>query len=135
MTTATDPIEDMSRRLSQAREDAGLTYRHVEHAVYRLLGDDAPTHETIRAYHEGKISPKRVNDQLVVALCNIYNRPVAEIAPFVAERVDRLLDLVRRQSECRVMVAGQMAFDVDQLPTVIDLTYRSRQGTELALAS
>lgn len=90
----TDPVEEMSRNLSREREITGLSYKQLERAVVRLLGDrDAPTHETIRAYHQGSIRADRINDRLVLALCRVYNRPITEISPFVAERVGVLLSL------------------------------------------
>lgn len=93
----TGPVAELSARLRAAKEDTGLSYKQIERAVYDLLGTDSPTHETIRAYHKGDIREDRVNERLVVALCRVYNRPVAEFAPFVAERIEVLKSLLDQE--------------------------------------
>lgn len=120
MTTLSEPVAELSAKLLAAKEDTGLSYKQIERAVTRLLGDDAPTHETIRAYHEGRIRADRINDRLVVALCHVYNRPVGEMAPFVMQRFEVLRDLVERQSRWNEMQAGQRSLDEYAVELVLE---------------
>jgi transcriptional regulator with XRE-family HTH domain len=115
-TTVGDPIKEMAANLTRLRHEQGLSYRVLDHRVARLLGENSPTHETIRNYHDGSLTrPDRIDLGLVIALARIYGVAVNVISPYTAERIATLQRLLSEDtseqvipaSRCTQVTAGQ----------------------------
>lgn len=90
MTTVSAVPDSIAREvagnLMRLHDEREVSYRDIDRALQRMLGDDSPSHETIRQYHEGKVKSGRMNLIWVAALCRFYRRPLDEVAPQLAER-------------------------------------------------
>lgn len=103
-TEELDAIAEMAANLTRLREQSGYTYRDIERRVVALLGPEAPTYETLRNYHDGQITTRRMNKLLVLALAVVYGVPVSEISPKLGEEmetVERLLATMRDREKTR----------------------------------
>ncbi len=88
-------------------ERPDVSYRDIERALIPLLGNEAPTGETIRQYHFGKVSRKRANVMLIAAICDFYGVKVADVSPWFAERAEGYKGVLAR-SGCIGEWAGQV---------------------------
>lgn len=86
--------------LEEARATKGLSYKQVERAVVHLLGPMAPTHETIRQWHLGKMPPERADIFVAAALADVYGKRLSELSEVIAERYDSVADLLIRTKRC-----------------------------------
>lgn len=98
MTTA----EQFGLNLTGRRSAAGApSYRSLEREMIDAMGTGyAPTNETIRLYHSGKVSPEKADITLVTWLAERYGCTIADISETVAERAKITRDLLIRMSRC-----------------------------------
>jgi len=100
-TTAVEaPGQELGRVLEEARQEAGLTFKALERALWKMLGDDAPTAEAIRAWHRGAVSPETGSIAMAAAFAAVYDKRLSELSPVLAVRYERLFDLLKRQKPC-----------------------------------
>jgi hypothetical protein len=80
--------------LESARLKTGLSYRQVERRMIGLLGEHfTPTDQTISRYHQPGKMPRRPEPALLLALCHIYGVEVIDVAPDLADDVERVREL------------------------------------------
>ncbi len=107
--------QEMAENLKARKQASGLSYKQIERGVIEYLGlDDAPTEQTIVNYHDGYISDKLINLELVVALSAVYDCRVRDLSPALGQRVERFIriaeahsDLVESAYRCMKEPAGQ----------------------------
>jgi hypothetical protein len=90
-----ETAEEFATALEAARDEAGaLSYKKVERALWDRLGAYAPTDETLRRYHRGRVEPEAADPLVVLVLAEVYDKPVRELSPTVADRLEGVRDLV-----------------------------------------
>jgi hypothetical protein len=82
----------LSRAFERTRERRGWSYTQTWKAVYALLGDAAPTSETLMQYHKGAVK-QRLNLEVILALCAVYNLDLGKVAPEMLARVGTFSEL------------------------------------------
>lgn len=100
MTTADNAIS-LGGLLEASRTAAGSpSYRNLERQLVMMLGEYAPSSETIRRLHAGKISPEQVDLVILAALCEIYGCTIKDVSATASARSKSARDLLERQSRC-----------------------------------
>jgi hypothetical protein len=91
--------EQLGRLFTAKREEMGdPSWRIIERRMIALLGDHAPSHETIRQYHAGTVSDARISDALVSALIHFYGITDAELPAPIADRQQRLRSILSERN-------------------------------------
>jgi transcriptional regulator with XRE-family HTH domain len=87
-----------ARRLQIARQRSGLRLDEASVEARRALGASyGPSRETIRRYEIGMVSEENADPVIVAALAEIYGVSVGHLSWVVAQQVQNLQSLVRRQ--------------------------------------
>lgn len=86
----------LGERLTKARDDSGLSLRLAERKLWLLLGDGAPSHETLRRYHNGEVGPTDVKIDTMIGLAAVYDVSLDELSPTVGDRSRRLVELAEQ---------------------------------------
>lgn len=96
-----DDAHTLGAKLEGRRAKAGQpSYRALARQLYDMLGVYAPTDESIRRLHIGRIPPDKVDPLVLAALCDIYGCTIKDVSRLAAERSKTASDLLKRQSRC-----------------------------------
>jgi hypothetical protein len=89
--------EEFGRRLEEARVAAGApAYRSIEReAVVELGPASTPTAQTIGEMHKGNVSPEKAWLEFTLWLARRYGVTAESLSPVIAERANRVSDLLR----------------------------------------
>lgn len=85
---------ELGQNLSRLMDEQQVSYKTLERALWRILPDDPPSHETIRTYHLGLGTVARAQLRVVAALCIVYEVPLTEVSPEFARRAEALRDVI-----------------------------------------
>lgn len=92
----------LGERLELRRVRAGRpSYRSLSRTLYDMLGSYAPTDESIRRLHTGKVTPEAVDLVILAALCEVYECAISDVSQVAAKRSRTASDLLKRHSRCR----------------------------------
>jgi hypothetical protein len=87
----------MGEALTAARAakfgDHPPSYGTIERMALEQLGRTTPDRETIRNYHNGVTPPERADLGTMRFLANLYEVPLYQLSPIVAERLEALYRL------------------------------------------
>lgn len=90
-----DNAEGFGQRLTAARIAAGNpSFRRIERRAVEILGPYAPTSETIRLYHAGKVTPEKADIVLAAFLANYFGVELSDLSVTIANRADKARDLL-----------------------------------------
>lgn len=68
-----DPImRALGERLTALQKERNLSLRKLEKKLIMRFGEEAPSYETVRAYHQGIGTVARANLGIIAAICQIY---------------------------------------------------------------
>jgi hypothetical protein len=85
---------DLGKALERYRKKSGLSYSKVTRSVWKLLGDYAPTDQTVSNYHHGLVQPENADPFLMLAFAKIYGIRVRNLSPTCADRLEGASELL-----------------------------------------
>lgn len=87
------PEQRLAREFEQARIKRRLSYAAVRDQVRERIGEATPTENAVAAYHKGSVK-QRMNLEVIVALCRVYDLDVEKVAPELMPRIRTFRALV-----------------------------------------
>lgn len=85
--------------MERRRQMAGApSYRALARTLYDMLGEYAPTDESLRRMHVGRVSPTKVDVVILGAIAEVYGCKVEDFSKLAAGRAKSARDLLRRNA-------------------------------------
>jgi hypothetical protein len=92
-----DNAQRLGERMERRRQRAGSpSYRSLARTLYDMLGVYAPTDESLRRLHVGRVSPEKADVVILAAIAEVYGCKVADFSASAADRAKAARDLLRR---------------------------------------